>query len=158
MPALRTKADIQKYIESRVLKVPGGCWWWQGTVKVEGYGSLDWNRPGLPRLQGAHRVTFAIFHGEPGDLFVCHTCDNRACCNPDHLFLGTPADNAADCKAKGRHSHGVVVGNSKLTEVEVLEIRRLVAGGMLQKDVAPHFNVSKETVNHIVNRRKWAHI
>ena len=116
MPALRTKADIQNYIESNTLQEPGGCWIWQGRLTKEGYGCLQWNRPGLPRLSNAHRIAFAVYHGEPGGMCVCHTCDVRACCNPDHLFLGTKADNSSDMVNKGRQAKGMGHGRRSLTE------------------------------------------
>lgn len=160
MPACRTKAEVQKYIESRVLPVPGGCWWWLGPVTKNGYGLLSWERPGLPRLYRTHRVAFTAYHGEPGSLHVCHTCDNRTCCNPDHLFLGTHADNMADRNVKGRQAFqkGESHGGHVLTEAGVLEIRRLVAGGMTQKDVASIYGVCRATVGHIITGIRWPHI
>lgn len=162
MPALRTKADIQKFIESRVFKVPvdNGCWLWLGPVDPKGYGILDWSRPGLPRLQRAHRVAFAVYNGEPGTLHVCHTCDVPACCNPDHFFLGTNADNTADRTAKGRQAKGEENGNRSLTEAEVLEIRRTyVRGGLLtQEDLASRYGVARSLVSYIVNNKLWKHV
>lgn len=162
MPALRAKADIQKYIESRVFKIPAdnGCWWWLGPVDRQGYGRMTWDRPGMPNQRLVHRVVFIAYHGEPGSLHVCHTCDNPGCCSPDHLFLGTAADNSADKVAKGRQARhkGVANPNRKLTESEVLKIRRFVADGMTQTDVGPMFGVTQQNVSRIVNRKVWPDI
>ena len=141
-----------------MFKLPDGCWIWLGLVTRNGYGRLSWNRPGLPGLRRAHRVAFAIFKGEPGSLCVCHKCDNPGCCNPDHLFLGTNADNMSDRNAKGRQAKGVGNGTHKLTVDQVLEIRRLVAGGMTQSDVASHYGVTRRLVNFIINGKLWTHI
>jgi hypothetical protein len=158
LPAVRTKEQVQKYIESRVLKVPGGCWLWFGRVSPKGYGRLSWRRPGMQKLSLAHRVVYAIFKEEPGSLCVCHKCDNRACVNPDHLFLGTHEDNMADMVKKGRQSKGIQRPSAVLTEEQVQDVRRLVAGGMMQKDVASHYGVTRQLVNYIINGKLWTHI
>ena len=77
-----------------------GCWNWTAYKNNEGYGRL---RAGGEKVL-AHRLSYSIFKGEIAEgLFVCHTCDNPACINPEHLFLGTHQDNVSDCVAKGRH-------------------------------------------------------
>lgn len=78
---------------------PSGCWNWIAGRNERGYGRF---RVG-DRTLAAHRVAFAISRGaDPGELFVCHSCDNPSCVNPDHLWLGTNADNLRDCVNKGR--------------------------------------------------------
>lgn len=81
-------------------KGDNACWEWQGTRNSGGYGTLSGNENGLL----AHRVAYEILVGEiPKGMFVCHKCDNPPCCNPSHLFLGTPKDNIRDMIDKGRH-------------------------------------------------------
>lgn len=155
----RTVEQVRRHIESKVLKEPGGCWIWQGRLTKEGYGSLQWNRPGLPRLSNAHRIAFAVYNGEPGSLYVCHKCDVRACCNPDHLFLGTHADNAADMVSKKRQARGMGHGRRSLTEDQVREIRKLYVPGVnTHAEVASIYGVSRSIVSRIVSNKLWPHV
>ena len=83
-----------KYIKRR----KSGCWEWTGTISKNGYGVVSWRG----KVFGAHRMSYELHNGKIGssDIFVCHSCDNRLCINPDHLWLGTNHDNMVDMMKK----------------------------------------------------------
>ena len=149
---------------SRVYKgSESGCWDWLAHRTAKGYGGF---RIGGKEIQ-AHRVSWIIHNGEiPKDtsgntLHVLHKCDNPQCTNPDHLFLGTNADNMMDRDNKGRQANheGENSNSSKLTEAEVLEIRKIYALGRLsQIKIAKKYSVNNRQVSNIVTRKAWKHI
>jgi hypothetical protein len=116
----------------------------------------------------AHRASWAFHFGyPPDDQFVCHRCDNPACVRPDHLFLGSNADNMRDMVAKGRHSsvtkpelvlRGESNGNAVLTEHDVRQIRAMGESGAKRLGLAKHFGISLAQVKNILRRKQWAHV
>jgi hypothetical protein len=91
----------------RLVETDTGCWEYTGAMDSGGYGSIGITTGQSDRT---HRVSWRLHYGEiPAGMFVCHTCDNRPCCRPDHLFLGTVQDNNADRDAKGRNRPEVML-------------------------------------------------
>jgi HNH endonuclease len=99
--------ELYDKIVAKILPDPfTGCWIWQGPRGSFGYGMLAVKPRDQPRIPNAHRAIWVALHGplERKD-FVCHKCDNPPCCNPDHLFIGSLAENNRDMAAKGRYNH-----------------------------------------------------
>jgi DNA-binding XRE family transcriptional regulator len=148
---------------SRVLRLsPNDCWEWQGSITSSGYGNLSWH--GSP-VQ-AHRLAYYLSIGGvslhtgfrvPGVArkyrrFVLHRCDNRKCCNPAHLFLGSMRSNLLDAYAKGRKKQP----RSELTPAEVRRIRGIYnAGGATQVELAAKYGVSQRAISLIVRNETY---
>lgn len=127
------------------------CWIWVGGKNDGGYGIVRVNG----RDERAHRYMYEWANGPiPPDLYVCHRCDNRACVNPDHLFLGTHEDNMKDMRAKGREARERKLPQTKLLDSDVLEIkRRYAAGGISQTELAYEYGVSVTLICAVVRGR-----
>ena len=133
------------------------CWEWIGSKGPKGYGRM---REGAreSRIKGAHRVSWEIHNGEiPDGLCVLHKCDNPSCVNPNHLFLGTYADNNKDRDQKGRHRalRGQSNGFAKLTESQV---RRIKKDNRTSIAVAADYGVSHSLIRRIRSGEVWNHV
>lgn len=133
------------------------CWLWTSSVRGDGYGAFQVEST---KQISAHRYSYQLRHGEiPPGMVVMHSCDVPLCVNPNHLSLGTTAENAADASRKGRRLPGSKNHQAKLDEKTVREIRtRYAAGGTTQRELALAYDVSPALIGHIVNRRSWRHI
>lgn len=134
-----------------------GCWDWVGSKDMDGYGRIRIEK----KLRGAHRVSFAIHIGPiPDDMCVCHTCDNPGCINPEHLFLGTNADNTYDRNAKGRTARqtGASNGQSKITDDDVIAIRAVKARWGVNTRLAAQYGVSQPLISQIRAGKRWSHL
>ena len=132
----------------------GPCWLWTASLSALGYGQFRFG----PR-RPAHRVAWELTHGPiPPKLCVLHRCDNRACVNVAHLWLGTHADNMRDMAKKGRSTRGERSRLAKLAPTEVLSIRAERARGARTNALAHAFGVSERAVRHIVDGDRWRHI
>jgi hypothetical protein len=164
-----TKPKFAARFWGRVARgAPDECWEWQGSLRrPRGYGQVWMSGHQV----GAHRVAWILAHGGIGaGLCVCHKCDNRKCCNPTHLFLGTIEENNKDMARKGRAARGDQNASRKypdrrpkgeghasarLTAAQVAEIRAL-DGSLAHADIASRFGVNRRTVGGIISGRLWA--
>lgn len=129
-----------------------GCWYWTGAIGTKGYGRFNYK--GNNRI--AHRISYIIYNNEdPGDMLVCHSCDNRLCVNPDHLWLGTDSLNMQDMWNKNRH---VVRKSSRLCEDDVREIRSGKYKGVYQYDIAKEYGTVQSVISAILLRKTWKHV
>jgi uncharacterized protein (UPF0335 family) len=142
-----TKADAAS-LASRIKALVSideatGCWLWTGRLAVTGYGMMS---IGHSKKAMAHRASFHAFKDEPllAGKFVCHSCDTRACVNPEHLFQATHRENMADMTRKGR--------SAGLSPTTIMSIREAYAAGRTQKSIAEDFGVNRSTVSDAIMR------
>lgn len=131
-----------------------GCWLWTGCKNKAGYGRFNYNG----KILNAQRASYLLFVEEiPEGYQVCHECDNPSCVNPDHLFIGTIADNMRDRDEKGRMAdkRGKLNGRSVLTEKQVLFIRNDTRSGNI---IAKEYGVARSTINRIRKKKTWSHL
>jgi hypothetical protein len=129
------------------------CWPWLGAKSKSGYGVLSAGPRGQVR---AHRFAYELTHGAiPDGLVVCHACDNRPCCNPAHLWIGTTQDNEDDKRAKGRNIRGALSPRAKLTDEIVLSIR---SSNDSVTQLAVRYGVSCGTISAVRRGITWKHV
>jgi HNH endonuclease len=132
-----------------------GCWEWLASRTSNGYGQFC--RPSIP-YHAAHRIAWFLENGSiPVGLCVCHTCDNKGCVRPDHLFIGTTKDNFEDARSKGRWKPPQEQV-AKLTIEQVKAIKAAVGQHQRSIDIAHQFGVSPQTICDIKKGRKWKNI
>lgn len=148
-----------EYFETRSTPEPmSGCWLWCGAAQSKGYGLFHDDDK---RLRSAHRGVWEAWKGPiPVGAHVLHSCDNPACVNPAHLFLGSNTDNMRDKVSKGRQSQakGSLNGQAKLIERDVAIIRMLLDLGVKAHRMATLYNVSEQTISNIKANRRWKHV
>lgn len=150
-----TATDREKIEEYSIADPNSGCWLWVATHNGQGYGRVK--RDNKWRL--ATHVSYEVFVGKiPAGLQALHRCDTPACVNPNHLFLGTHADNMADMAKKGRQSKGVDSPQSKLNEDDVLNIVSLLKKGSSHTAIASVFDVERSAITSISSGRTWSHV
>lgn len=150
---MKSKKSAAERFYSKFLVTPG-CWIWKFGKTTGGYGQFY---DGENRHR-SHRFSWQFYYGEiPPGLCVCHKCDNRACVNPDHLFLATNEENSKDRSRKGRsaRTRGERNGASKLTEADVLKIR---ASTLSHSKIAKIFGINATNVFYIKKRKTWSHV
>lgn len=151
----RTQVDEDDRSERASQLDPDACWFSTRKPTTNGYDRLSVHG----ERHGAHRLMYELIFGViPPGLFVCHACDNPACINPRHLWLGTAADNRADCVEKGRHTRGTSHHAAKLNEANVRSIRKAHDQGATERELAEHFGVSLRTIHAVITRKTWKHV
>ena len=134
---------------------PSGCWLWKGSTRTGGYGQFKIGG----RATVAHRYSLMLA-GRPvlPGLKVLHTCDTPRCVNPDHLVIGSQAENIADRDARGRTARGERAARAKLTDAAVLELRLLASSGGGRTELADRFGISPLSVRAIAAGKTWRHL
>lgn len=131
------------------------CWFWTGPLLQDGYGQITFGGKVMP----AHRAAYKFLVGTVcDDLMVLHTCNNRACVNPNHLYLGTAIDNNRDRDRDGRQARlrGELAGMARLTWMDIREIRRSYRSGTeTYKSLGRRFRVDPTNIGHIIQERTW---
>jgi len=134
------KIDVA-WLRARTATNERGCWVWLRRKLKKGYGLVDGGTDSKPETKYAHRLMWELVRGPiPPGRYVCHTCDNPSCINPEHLFIGTPQENHDDMVAKGRRIRPVP------TKEQVAEMRRLRLARVSGNDIAVRLGFTKSTV------------
>ena len=146
-------SDLGYKLDGKYSIIENGCWEWKGGKNQRGYGQV---REG-GKFYRAHRVSYAYHFGEIAQgLLVCHKCDNPPCINPEHLFLGTNADNMSDCARKGRaaglKNKGSKNGRAVLSDKDVVEI---LSSTESQRVLASKYGVSKSAIAMLKTGKTW---
>lgn len=160
----RTSISVEIRFWDLITKNKVGCWIWGRKATANRRHRNICVGKGSMRV---HRFSWEFYYGPvPNGLFVLHSCDNKACVNPNHLFLGTQKDNVHDMMRKGRDPFrrsypglkGELSGKAKLSEKKVIEIRKLYSEGCSVLKLSKIFGTSGSNIVHIVKRHTWRHI
>lgn len=131
------------------------CWLWTGHHnKRHGYGYININS----KQVRSHRYAFFLEYGRWPNPCCRHKCDTRLCVRPEHLEEGTPADNNRDTVARGRSQQGIRHHNARLTNIDVISIRRRLAGGESLAAVSQLYSISRDHARRIQRRQRWGHL
>lgn len=153
---VRSMTTVERFWSKVAKRASGECWEWAGYRDKDGYGTFN---PVRTKLKKAHRFAYELAHGAiPRGMCVCHHCDNRACVNIAHLFLGTATDNDADRDRKNRQAKGERSGLAKLTRTRVLSIREMYADGTSQQVIADTMGVHQTAISSVLRGRTWRHV
>lgn len=135
---------------------PKRCWPFRGFIDPQGYGRITI----LGRSYLAHRLAYELANdvGPTKQELVLHSCDNRPCCNPKHLRIGTHWDNQQDKVDRNRQAKGAHNGRAKLTRADVIEVLRLLAAGAKITHLADRYGVTRKAIRLIKQGKNWRHL
>lgn len=160
----RTEEEYRHYtlerIEKNVIKNddPNKCWGWKGTKKCGGGAGIKYKG----KMKPAYRILYMLYNNceLTKDMYILHSCDNRECCNPLHLRVGTPAENSKDMTDRKRNATGEKHGMARLTNQQVREIR--IKNDLYNKSsynkLAKEYNVCRNTIYNIVTFRYYTDV
>lgn len=161
---MTTPVPINMRFRSRIIvsSEPDGCYEFNSHHDADGYARIKEGKRGGKSF-AAHRFAWELENGPiPDGMCVLHRCDNPGCVRVSHLFLGTLADNMRDMEAKGRGIHPSFTGSehpmAKLSEDDVIEIRKLYGKGIRADAIAKRYGIALTTVYNVATRRSWKHI
>jgi hypothetical protein len=159
IPINLTEKDIKRFWKSVDVRDENECWNWNRKFRHRGYGRFYFGGAKNAKTASSSRIAYAISFGDPLGLVVCHKCDNRLCCNPNHLFVGTQGDNMRDMVAKNRSNY---IGKkheshpqARLNKVQVIEIRHRFASGERKAELARQYGVAYMTITCVVRGLTW---
>lgn len=133
---------------------PDACWPWIRSRTPRGYGQYGVHRNGKLFNQRTHRIAYYLTHGSWPEPLACHTCHNRFCCNPAHIYEGTPKQNTSDMMALGRHNRP----HARFTDEEVREFRRRHAAGESLKSIAGSVNHDMSAMSKLLRGLHYRHV
>ena len=150
------KGSVNDRFWAKVQKTTN-CWIWLASKDIKGYGWFGINSKNVVK---AHRFSYELHKGKiPKGIFVCHSCDNPHCVRPNHLWLGTNDDNVQDMVKKMRHTFGERNAMAKLTEKNVMKIKKLLhTGEYTGRQIAKLFNVSGVIISQIKHGTRWKYL
>lgn len=152
------RKPFEERLQAQITVAPSGCWLFQGYTNEKGYGRIRYK--GKKEL--VHRAAYMHYVGEiPEGMLVCHECDVPGCCNPEHLFTGSNADNIADRDAKGRHRPNPNgrrgIPSSRMSMEKAEQIRKEFRRGMSIVRIAANYGFCERTINRVINREITGH-
>jgi uncharacterized protein YerC len=154
---------LKEVIKSKCIEDENGCWVWQSYKNKWGYGTIDIGPLNDRKKVNAHRAAWWAFTGNEllKNIFICHTCDNRSCCNPEHLFEGSPKDNMHDMINKGRSKFlkgDECPWSTLLNEKLVIEILEKITRGKSLADLSKEYGIPRKYLSEVKRGRRWGHI
>lgn len=171
---LLSPSDIARFWSHVDRRGPDECWPWKLGLWSNGYSRFSFNQAGKNRSVRGHRVALFLATGnDPGDLLGCHSCDNKPCCNPDHLFAGSHQQNMDDCVAKGRQAtgdrqayrlypeirpYGERNHFAKLSDCDAMEVIILATLGVSLETIIRRFPLCPPAMMRVINGKTFAHL